>query len=319
MPGLASGKLREFQEKLACVKFAGKVRASFTLMISTKPILLLLTLLLASCTPTPPGNTSYQNYPSQPIAPPPPPQVFRPHSPPPVIQAQAYILVDAATGRTLASNRADERRGVASTQKLVTALVVSKSGNLDRKMRIESSDVSVEPTKIGLVPGEVISRREVLYATLVKSGNDGANALARDNAGSTEAFASRMNSLARFYGATNSYFVNPHGLSAGGQSSTARDMAKIALAAYRDPVIRDIVGRGFVMFHGHSLKNTNDLLRRMPECNGMKTGYTNSAGKCLISSASRNGRAVILVQMGSRVKYIWDDGQAMMNWGLANL
>ena len=319
MPGLASGKLREIQEMLACTRFAGRVRVSFTIMKLTKPFLLLLALLLASCTSTPPGNTSYQNYPSQPYAPPPPPPVFRPHSPPPVIQAQAYILVDATTGRTLASSRADERRGVASTQKLVTALVVSKSGSLDRKMRIESSDVRVEPTKIGLVPGELISRREVLYATLVKSGNDGANALARDNAGSIAAFTSRMNSLARFYGATNSYFMNPHGLSAGGQSSTARDMARIALAAYRDPVIRDIVGRGFVMFHGHSLKNTNDLLRRMPECNGMKTGYTNSAGKCLISSASRNGRAVILVQLGSRVKYIWDDGQAMMNWGLSNL
>ena len=318
MRGLARGKLREFQEMLACWTIAGKVWASFTIMKSTKPFLLFLTFLLASCSSTPSGNTRYQNHPSQPFAPPPPPE-FRPHSPPPAIQAQAYILVDAVTGRTLASSRADEQRGVASTQKLVTALVVSKSGSLERKMRIEPSDVRVEPTKIGLVPGEVISRREVLYATLVKSGNDGAYALGRDNAGSTAAFASRMNSLARFYGATNSNFVNPHGLTAAGQSSTARDMSKIALAAYRDPVIRDIVGRGFVMFHGHSLKSTNDLLRRMPECNGMKTGYTNTAGKCLISSASRNGRAVILVQLGSRVKYIWDDGQAMMNWGLANL
>lgn len=319
MRGLASGKLREFQEMLACVGFAGRVRVSFTIMKSTNPFLLLLTLLLASCTSMPQGKTDYQNYPRQPSAPPPPPPVFRPHSPPPAIRAQAYILVDAATGRTLASSRADERRGVASTQKVVTALVVTKSGDLDRKMRISPSDVRVEPTKIGLVPGELISRREVLYAMLVKSGNDGANALARDNAGSIPAFTSRMNSLARFYGATNSYFMNPHGLSASGQSSTARDMARIALVAYRDPVIRDIVGRGFVRFHGHSLKNTNDLLRRMPECNGMKTGYTNSAGKCLISSASRNGRAVILVQLGSRVKYIWDDGQAMMNWGLSNL
>jgi len=179
--------------------------------------------------------------------------------------------------------------------------------------------VRVEPTKLGLVPGEMISRRSLLYAFLVKSGNDGANALARDNAGSTAAFASRMNSLARYYGATHSCFVNPHGLPAGGQYSTARDMGKIAMAAYRDPVIRDIVKRRFVTFHGHSLKNTNDLLDRMTECNGMKTGYTNATGKCLVSSASRFGRSVILVQVGSRVKYIWDDAQAMMSWGLSNL
>lgn len=317
MTGLASGNLHEIQDSLACGGIGGKLRGSFTIMKLTKPLLLLCSALLASCASPPPGNTSYQPSPSQPA--PPPPPVFRPHSPPPVIQAEAYILVDALTGRTLASSRADERRGVASTQKLLTALVVTKSGDLDRRMRIEPSDVRVEPTKIGLEPGEVVSRREVLYATLVKSGNDGANALARDNAGSHEAFAARMNSLARYFGAVNSHFVNPHGLSAPGQSSTARDMARIALAAYRDPVIRDVVGRGFVMFHGHSLKNTNDLLRRMTECNGMKTGYTTDAGKCLISSATRNGRAVILVQLGSRIKYIWDDGQAMMNWGLANL
>jgi D-alanyl-D-alanine carboxypeptidase (penicillin-binding protein 5/6) len=229
------------------------------------------------------------------------------------------ILVDAATGRTLAASNADAPRQVASTQKLLTALVVSKSGNLDRNLKVEYSDTRVEPTKLGLAPGEVISRRSLLRAFLVKSGNDGANALARDNAGSYAAFASRMNSLARYCGATNSHFVTPHGLHAPGQHSTARDMSKIALAAYRDPAIRDAVCRGFCTFHGHSLRNTNELLARMPECDGMKTGYTSGAGKCLISSASRNGKAVILVQLGSHIPQIWSDGQAMMNWGLANL
>lgn len=320
MRGLASGKLRENKESLASRSFAGNLKPLFLTMISTNLRLFfcLASALLTSCSTTPQGTTHYQPYPGQasPSLPPPPSSVFRPNGPLPSCQAASYILVDAMTGQTLAQRNADEPRGVASTQKLVTALVVSRSGNLDRKIRIETSDTRVEPTKLGLVPGEIISRREVLYAFLVKSGNDGANALARDNAGSQSAFAARMNSLARFYGATNSYFVTPHGLSAGGQHSTARDMAKVAVAAYRDPLIRDIVRRRYITFHGHSLRNTNDLLERMPDCNGMKTGYTSAAGKCLISSASRNGRAVILVQLGSHLKNIWSDGQALMNWGL---
>ena len=284
--------------------------------------------MVVSCAPTPkfptyaPPNPSpafQQPSYSDPYAVAPAPAPFRPSSTPPSIRATSFILIDANTGKTLASRNAETPRGVASTQKLVTALVVTKSGNLDRNLRVESSDTRVEPTKIGLVPGETLSRKNLLYAFLVKSGNDGANALARDNAGSIPAFAARMNGMARHCGATNSHFVNPHGLTASGQYSTARDMAKIAMFAYRDPVIRDVVRRQYVPFHGRSLKNTNDLLSRMPECNGMKTGYTNAAGKCLISSASRYGKAVILVQLGSRLAYIWEDGRAMMNWGLANL
>lgn len=279
-------------------------------------------VFLVSCSQTPkptpyPYSTTY--YQPSTVAPVPAPSFFRPSSAPPAINAAAYILIDANTGRTLASRNADMTRGVASTQKLVTALVVTKSGNLERNVRVEASDLRVEPTKLGLKVGEIISRRNLLHAFLVKSGNDGANALARDNAGSQRAFAARMNSLARYYGATRSSFVNPHGLTASGQYSTARDMAKIAMVAFRDPVIRDIVKRRYIIFHGRSMKNTNDLLGRMADCNGMKTGYTNAAGRCLISSATRGGKSVILVQLGTKTKYIWDDGQALMSWGLANL
>ncbi len=275
---------------------------------------------LASCTTPPSGARAASSTFSAPPPPlEPPPQVFSPQSPPPVLGCASYILIDANNGRTLAASNADTPRQVASTQKLLTALVVTKSGNLDRKLRVEATDVRVEPTKLGLAPGELITRRELLYAFLVKSGNDGANALARDNAGSTAAFVNRMNSLAGYLGATNSHFVTPHGLPAAGQHSTAKDMAKIALAAYHDPVIHDAVRRGYWTFHGHSMRNTNDLLSRMAECDGMKTGYTGGAGKCLVSSATRGGRAVILVQLGSHIPQIWNDGQAMMNWGLANL
>ena len=239
----------------------------------------------------------------------------------PWIHAESYILVDATNGTTLVSHNADTRRAVASTQKIVTALVVLDAGNLDKPVRVSSSDLAVEPTKLGIRAGETYTRRALLYAFLVKSANDVANVLARDNAGSISAFAAKMNAKARALGATSSSFKNPHGLTVPGQYSTARDMARIAMAAYRNSTIRDAVRKRYHSFRFASgrtvtLENTNDLLGLMSECNGMKTGYTNASGRCLISTASRSGRAVILVQLGTRTKYIWNDGRSLMTWGL---
>lgn len=242
----------------------------------------------------------------------------------PSIRAASYLLLDARTGRHLAGRSFETARGVASTQKLVTALVVLDEGNLDKMVRVQPSDVAVEPTRLGLKAGEVYSRRELLYAFLVKSCNDVANVLGRDNAGSVSAFAAKMTAKARSLGCTNTNFKNPHGLTASGQYSTARDMARVAMVAYRHPVIRDVVRRKYYTFHradGRSvtLENTNELLGDMPECNGMKTGYTVAAGRCLISSAASGGREVILVQLGTKTKYIWDDARLLMTWGLRQI
>ncbi|MCB1277336.1 D-alanyl-D-alanine carboxypeptidase family protein [Prosthecobacter sp.] len=242
----------------------------------------------------------------------------------PSIRAASYLLLDARTGQHLAGRNFETARAVASTQKLVTALVVLDAGNLDKNVRVQSSDVAVEPTRLGVKPGEVYTRRELLYAFLVKSANDVANILARDNAGSISAFATKMNAKARSLGCSNTNFKNPHGLTVSGQYSTARDMARVAMAAYRNGVIRDAVRRKYYTFHradGRTvvLENTNDLLGAMPECNGMKTGYTVASGRCLISSAVSGSREVILVQLGTKTKYIWDDARIMMSWGLQRL
>lgn len=242
----------------------------------------------------------------------------------PAIRAASYMLLDARTGQHLAGRSFETARGVASTQKLVTALVVLDAGNLDKMVRVQASDVAVEPTRLGIRPGEVYSRRELLYAFLVKSANDVANALARDNAGSISAFTAKMNAKARALGCANSNFKNPHGLTVGGQYSTARDMARVAMAAYRNAVIRDVVRRKHFSFRRadgrvFTLTNTNELLGAMPECNGMKTGYTVASGRCLISSAASGGREVILVQLGTKTKYIWEDARIMMSWGLQRL
>jgi len=240
----------------------------------------------------------------------------------PYIRAESYILVDANNGQVLAAKNADSIRGVASTQKILTAMIVAEAGDLEEQVRITSSDVAVEPSKMGVRPGESYSRRQLLIGFLVKSSNDVANSLARDNAGSISAFAEKMNYRARSLGAMNSSFKNPHGLTASGQYSTARDMSRIAMAAYRNPVIRDAVRRRYYSFRFNTgrttnLENTNDLLGLMAECNGMKTGYTAPAGRCLISTAHGRRRDVILVQLGTRTKYIWDDGAALMRWGLS--
>ncbi len=239
----------------------------------------------------------------------------------PPIHASSYLMLDANTGKHLAGRASETPRAVASTQKVLTALVVLDAGNLDKRVTVQASDVRVEPTVLGLRPGDTYTRRHLLYAFLIKSCNDVANVLARDNAGSISAFAAKMNAKARSLGCTNSNFRNPHGLTVPGQHSTARDMARIAMAAYRNPILRDAVRRKYYTFTRRdgrtiTLKNTNDLLGVMPECNGMKTGYTNASGRCLISTASSRGRSVILVQLGTKTKYIWNDARQMMSWGL---
>jgi serine-type D-Ala-D-Ala carboxypeptidase (penicillin-binding protein 5/6) len=251
-------------------------------------------------------------------------QVARVSGAAPSIRAASYILIDARTGAHLASSNPDQRRAVASTQKLVTALVVLDAGNLDKVVTIQSTDAQVEPTRLGLGTGQKYTRRNLLNAVLIKSANDVAKALARDNAGSSAAFAEKMNAKMRQLGATASNFRNPHGLTEPGQYSTARNMARVAMAAYRSSVIREAVSKRYYRFTFNSgksvtLENTNKLLGTMSACNGMKTGYTVASGRCLISSASAGGRDVILVQLGTKTQYIFNDARTLMTWGLRQL
>ncbi len=239
----------------------------------------------------------------------------------PAVYAESAIMVDARTGEVLYYKNPDQRRAAASTQKLLTALLVTERGNLDGQLTVAASDTRAEPTKLFLKAGERYSRRQLLNAILVKSANDASEALARDHSGSIPAFASAMNAKARQLGATKSNFVNPHGLPAGNQYSSARDLARIAFYAYRDPTIRSMVkmrGMNFRYADGRVryLESTNKLLSRLPMANGMKTGYTNAAGKCLISSASYGNRDIILVQLGSKSKYLWDDSAKLLTWGM---
>ena len=240
----------------------------------------------------------------------------------PEISAGSAIVVDASNGQVLHQVNADQRRPVASTQKLLTALLVAEAGDLDERIRVEASDTWAEPSMLYIKPGNVYSRRAFLNILLVHSMNDVARALARDHAGSIDQFADKMNARAAQLGMHNSHFVNPNGLPAPGQFSTARDMAKVAMVAYRNRTIRELVCQKAMLWRYNDgrtrvFETTNKVLKVYPFCNGMKTGYTEAAGRCLISSATRGGRHIIVVVLGDS-RNITIDSYRLLAWGLAS-
>ncbi|HEY5769506.1 MAG TPA: D-alanyl-D-alanine carboxypeptidase family protein [Terrimicrobium sp.] len=239
----------------------------------------------------------------------------------PIITAQCAILFDANTGKVIYKKNENERRAVASTQKLLTALIIAESGELSAPVTIDRSDMLAAPTKLYLKMGDTYTRQELLTALLIKSPNDAARALARDNAGSVDDFAAKMNARMARLGGDSSHFVNPNGLPADDQYSTARDMARVARAVYFNPQLRGIIRMRQWMFHYASgktisLRNTNRVLRTYSFCNGMKTGYTDAAGHCLISSGSWSGKDVIAVVLGSNRARVWQESASLLAYGL---
>ena len=251
------------------------------------------------------------NFPTRPVA--------IPSSAPRTPRCASACVMDALTGKVLFSHNGLQHRQVASTQKLVTAMVVMEHGSLDKKVVIQPSDTKADPTKLGFRAGEVYSRRELLNAMMIRSFNDVALALARD-AGSVPRFAQLMNAKARQMGMYNSRFANPNGLPAD-QYSTAIDMARCAYYVYRNPELRNIICKrqyAFTRANGRTLllRNTNKLLTQNPWVTGMKTGYTNAAGRCLVSSAGVNGRHVIVVVLGCHPSRIWTESENLIRWAL---
>lgn len=244
--------------------------------------------------------------------------------PVPQTSAERLIVIDAESGEVFFEKNPDKRGAIASTTKLLTALLVVEAGDLDKIVTIEASDTQCAPVRIGLRAGEKYTRRQLLTAVLVKSSNDIAQALARDNAGSVAAFAAKMNEKCKALGLENSHYVNPHGLpSINGDEpySTARDLAVIAQACDKQPEIRKIVKLRSFKFQWPSgkvteLSNTNRVLRSYDNCDGMKTGFTNAAGYCLVASGERNGRRRIVVVLNDTDTGVWRDAQALLEWAL---
>jgi serine-type D-Ala-D-Ala carboxypeptidase (penicillin-binding protein 5/6) len=242
----------------------------------------------------------------------------------PSINAERVIVIDPASEDVLFEKNPDKRGAIASTTKLLTALLVVEAGNLDQIITVEQSDTQCAPVRLGLKAGEKYTRRQLLTAVLVKSSNDIAQALARDNAGSVEAFVAKMNAKCAELGLKDSHYVNPHGLpSTTGDDpySTARELSVVARACDKMPEIREIVKLQSYKFTFPSgkvtdLANTNRVLRTASYCDGMKTGYTNAAGYCLVASGERNGKRRIVVILNDTEGGVWRDAQALLDWAL---
>lgn len=244
-----------------------------------------------------------------------------PQSAPPPVAGESAIVIDVVSGRVLFAKNADAPRQVASTQKIITALCVLDAGDIDKIVTIQPVDEACEPTRLELKPGDHYSRRDLLKVLMVKSANDVARALARDVGGSLEGFAALMNQKAASLGMRNSHFVNPNGLPSSAQYSTARDMAIAGRAAYHSPLIRSFTATKSMTFtynDGHTkfVENTNKLLKTVPYCDGLKTGTTDAAGRCLVASGSLNGRSVITVVLKSNTPNIWKDSTKLLAWAL---
>lgn len=247
---------------------------------------------------------------------------FAPSRAVPGVTARAAIVIHANTGRVLYEKNADTRLPIASTQKLLLGLMVAEAGDLNKRITVQKSDTWAEPTIMGIKTGETYRKADLLKAVLVRSSNDIARCLARDHSGSDAAFAAAMDRRARSLGMNNSHFTNSNGLpSPPGQFSTARDLSILATHCMRNAFIRDAVSTKAMTFtHADGrtvpVRNTNKVLTTFPYCTGMKTGYTNAAGRCLVSSASYRGKNVIVVILGSQTPNVWNESQALLQWGL---
>lgn len=216
--------------------------------------------------------------------------------------AASMITTEAGSGRVLYEKNADSRRPMASTTKIATAItVIDNVPDLEKTVVIPDCAVGVEGSSIYLSKGETASIRDLLYGLMLQSGNDCAVALAVTTAGSVEKFAALMNETARKCGANDTNFVTPHGLHDDNHYTTARDLAKISAYAMKNATFREIVSskRHTMPWAGHDcdrvILNKNKILTTFDGGDGIKTGYTKKAGRCLVASATRDGMTIISV------------------------
>lgn len=239
------------------------------------------------------------------------------------ISAQAYVLMEADTGKVLLSKNGDEKRPIASTTKIMTTLLCLESGGLDDWFVVDPEAIRVEGSSMGLQEGDVVTKRMLCYGMLLPSGNDAANATAVRLAGSIPEFAKLMNARAARIGMTHTCFVTPSGLDAEGHGASARDMGLLARTAMQNPDFRAICSqsRAEVCFgnppYNRWLKNTNKLLTMYEGVVGVKTGFTDAAGRCLVSFCERDGVSLLCVTL--HAKDDWNDHMKLYNYGFAHV
>lgn len=240
----------------------------------------------------------------------------------PATGAAAAAVICLDTGEQVYGYNAQTPMGMASTTKIMTALVVLENCDPDSVVTVSPKACGVEGSSIYLVPGEKITIRDLLYGLMLESGNDAACALAIACSGSEEEFVRCMNEKARDLGLVNTHFDNPHGLSCDEHYTTASDLAVIACAAMRNTLFRDIVGtKTYIVTdeNGNPKKyfaNHNRMLFTYDGATGMKTGYTIATGRCLVTSACRNGTEFAVVTLNDRTDF--RDHAALLDFAFSN-
>ena len=231
------------------------------------------------------------------------------------ISAQKAILMDAQTGRVIYEKDADSRSLIASTTKIMTALIVCEQCNVLDRVRIPKEAVGIEGSSMYLKEGEVLTIQELLYGLMLHSGNDAAVALAIYCGGTVEGFVELMNDKAYRLGMAGTNFENPNGLDGPQHYSTARDLAVLTAYAMQNPIFAQTVSTKTVRIGQRSLQNHNKLLWRVDGADGVKTGYTKAAGRILVSSAQRDGRRLICVTIDDGND--WADHQLLLEDGFS--
>ena len=228
--------------------------------------------------------------------------------------ASSAVLMDAESGRVLYEQDSHERRLIASITKLMTALVaVERSADLDEEIEIRPEWTGTEGSSIYLKAGEKITLRGLLYGLLLQSGNDAALAIACHVAGSEEAFVSIMNARARALGMVDTSFANACGLNHENHYSSAYDMALLAQACLKNETVAEICATKSVTIGERTFLNHNKLLSKYDGCVGMKTGFTEKAGRTLVSAATRDGQTLICVTLNDGDD--WNDHTKLLDYG----
>ena len=237
------------------------------------------------------------------------------------LSSLSVVMLEPQSGRVLFQRDAHTPRPMASTTKLMTALIAVESVPFDREVVIPEEAVRVEGSSMGLRAGDHITMHDLVTGLLLESGNDAANAIALLVSGSLPAFAEKMNRKAEELGMQDSTFVTPSGLDEGNHSSSAYDMALLGAEVLRHPALREICASKSAVIqvgdpkHEATMNNHNKLLTKYPYAIGMKTGYTIKAGRCLVSAAEKDGVTLVIASLNG-YDY-WDDHIAFYEYGFS--
>lgn len=235
----------------------------------------------------------------------------------PSVSAKSCVLMDSKTGEILYGKNEDERLPMASTTKIMTAIIAIENLKLDDTAKIRFEDINVEGSNLYIKENDKITIKDLLYGLLLESGNDCANVLAYNTFNGNKEFADAMNKKAKELGLLNTSYENPSGLDGKNHFSTAEDLSKLMVYAMKNPIFRDIVScEKMTLQNGRCIKNHNKLLKMTDYCTGGKTGFTKKAGRCLVSSGKYKDREYIVVTLNAPSD--WDDHIKLYEYAFLN-